>query len=274
MSAVSLQARPTIIHAESDRRFRETASAMGFNPDDRFIGSYVEWEWGHARHVFDGAFFSVQGKHALEFGCHVGGTACVLAALGARVTGIDPDEKILDLARANAARYGLDGRTSFLHVPDTSQLPFGNETFDLVSCISVLQFVPDHLFGAVQDELDRVLKPGGHVVVFATSNRIWPREPHHKRWFVNYIPKRLDPILYGKPTRRGIWPWRIRGGRFSSYRDASHEDGGRRILEIKAREDVSPSALRLMTAVNHLLVPFGAHYGHVSPQIAMVLQKP
>ena len=224
--------------------------------------------------MLDGGSLSIKDKAVLEFGCHSGELGSVLGALGARVTGVDPDPRAVEAARASAARHGLAGRTCFMHVPLTSPLPFDDESFDLISCAGVLQLVRDDLLEHVQGELDRVLKPGGQIIVSATASRPWPREPHHGRWLVNYVPRSLDPIVYGQRTRRGTWPWRIRSGKLEGYRDMGHEGGGRRILQSLAREDVSPRGLLLHSVLNGLLVKRGGHCGNVSPQIAAVLQKP
>jgi SAM-dependent methyltransferase len=263
---------PVVVDERADVRFHELARQAGLDPDDRFVGGYVAHEWDHARHVFDGLYFSVEGARVLEFGCHIGGTACVLAALGAHVTGIDPDARFLDVARANAERYGLASRTAFLHVPETSRMPFETGLFDIISCASVFEYVPEESLGEVQREIARVLKPGGHLVVFATGNRIWPRETHHRRWLVNYIPPSFDRVLFGRPVRRGVWPWQVRRG-FGGFRDLGHEDGGRGLVAIKSREGASAPALLALRAVNRALKPLGIHHGYLGPQIATVLQK-
>ena len=63
-------------------------SRMSLDPDDRFVGVYVDWEWQRSRHLFDGLIESVREKRVLEMGCNVGATAIVLAALGAVVTAV------------------------------------------------------------------------------------------------------------------------------------------------------------------------------------------
>src|SRR5262245_2584218 len=108
---------PAVQDADADRRFRECARRHGWNPDDPFVGGYVEWEWRHSRHAYDGLFTTVRGKNVLEFGCHFGGTAIVLAALGAEVTGIDVDPQFIELTRLNAERHQLAEHIRVLHVP-------------------------------------------------------------------------------------------------------------------------------------------------------------
>jgi SAM-dependent methyltransferase len=186
---------------------------------------------------------------------------------------VDPDELAIQAARANAARHGLSARATFLHAPDTTQLPFEAASFDLVSCISVLEYVDPGSIHAIQREIDRVLRPGGHFVLYATGNRLWPLETHHRRWLVNYLPPEVDRVLFGRPVRRGVWPWEVRRG-LPDYLDRSGEDGGRRLVEVKARQGLPTSRLLALRAVNRVLGPLGLHHGYVTPNLAMVLQKP
>ena len=69
----------------------------------------------------------------------------------------DLAEKMLAVARDNAAKKGI---TNYETVAcDVSELPFGDATFDAVSCRFGFMFFPDMLMAA--REMVRVLKPGG-----------------------------------------------------------------------------------------------------------------
>ena len=135
------EAPPAIVDPDADQRFRDLATRLCLDPDARYVGGYVGWEWAHARHVFDGLVAPVRGEPVLEVGCNVGATAIVLAALGAEVTAVDPDARYLELARANAARHGVEERIAFVHVADTTRMPFERGRFDWVTCNSVLEYV-------------------------------------------------------------------------------------------------------------------------------------
>jgi SAM-dependent methyltransferase len=264
---------PRVCNADADRRFRTYARRHGWDPDEPFVGGYVDWEWRHSRHAYDGLVTPVRGKKVLEFGCHFGGTSVVLASLGARVEAVDVDRRYVELTRLNAERHGLGGRVRARLVPDTTRLPFADAEFDLVSCNSVLEYVPPRALAAVLRELDRVLAPGGHVVILGTSNRLWPYEPHSHRWLTNYVPPALHGLLYDGPPRAGVSPWRLRGGFGGGYLDLTSRDGGRLLVELKAKMGASRRRLRLLDAANRLLGPLGAHAGLLTPTITMVLQK-
>ena len=134
----------------------------------------------------------LKGGVSLEFGCHIGGTSIVLANLGGRVTGCDIDRNSLALASLNAIRYGQRAALSLVAVGAGGPLPFANGAFDLVICNSVLEYVAPDLLGRTLAEIDRVLKPSGELLIYGTSNRVWPRESHSGRWFINYVPQWLD----------------------------------------------------------------------------------
>ena len=95
------------------------------------------------------------------------------------------------------------------------ELALGDEStagqFDLIACNGVLEYVDGAELAAVQRELDRVLAPGGMILLTGTSNRLWPREAHSGRWLVNYLPRALER-LWRKPVQRGVWPWTARHG--------------------------------------------------------------
>lgn len=106
-----------------------------------------------------------KGKLLLDIGCGGGVLAEEFAAMGFRVTGVDPSEKSLAAARVHASERGLsiDYRTG-----SGDLLPFGNESFDVVSCCDVLEHI--HNWDVVIAEVARVIKPGG-IFVYDTINR-------------------------------------------------------------------------------------------------------
>jgi SAM-dependent methyltransferase len=240
-----------LVSRDAHNKFVAKASALGLDPENTWIGGYVEYEWQHLRPILHAYGVAVAGKRVLEFGSNIGASAIVFAQLGAQVQAADVAADFVDLARCNALRYGVEC-IDFQHVPDTRSLPFATGSVDLVSCNSVLEYVhPDHL-AAVQREIDRVLKPGGLILVTGTSSRLWPREVHSHAWLVNYIPRSIERLLPLKqPLTRGVWPWSIRHGFGPGYRNLDAEDRGRAFLAARAAM-VPPkdgSAHRLIAAV-------------------------
>ncbi len=106
-----------------------------------------------------------RGAAALDVGCGGGLMAEELAALGCVVTGIDPSEASLAVARAHAAqqRMPITYRHGF-----GDALPFANGAFAVVTCCDVLEHIQN--WDAVIGEMARVLAPGG-MLLFDTINR-------------------------------------------------------------------------------------------------------
>ncbi|NEU09530.1 class I SAM-dependent methyltransferase [Flavihumibacter sp. R14] len=78
---------------------------------------------------------------------------------GGKVISTDLAEGMLAVAREKAERRGITNFETL--VSDASQLPFGDNTFDAVSCRFGFMFFPDMLQAA--REMTRVLKPGGRI---------------------------------------------------------------------------------------------------------------
>jgi ubiquinone/menaquinone biosynthesis C-methylase UbiE len=78
-----------------------------------------------------------------------------------RCIGIDFSAAML----ARAARTNAVDRAAFLRA-DAHAIPFGDKTFDVVTCLAALYLIPDPL--RVVDELVRVTRPGGEIVVFTS----------------------------------------------------------------------------------------------------------
>jgi len=89
----------------------------------------------------------------LDVGCGAGNMAHHLAHYG-RVIGVDTHPKPLEVAR----QRGLEVRSG-----SADDLPFDDQTFDLVALLDVVEHVPNE--HGVFSECRRVLKPGGKLMV-------------------------------------------------------------------------------------------------------------
>jgi ubiquinone/menaquinone biosynthesis C-methylase UbiE len=97
----------------------------------------------------------------LEVAPGPGYLAIELARLGDyRVSGLDISETLLDIARANAAREGVD--VDFRH-GDAAAMPFDDGVFDFVVCQAAFQNFAHP--AAALTEIRRVLKAGGTAVI-------------------------------------------------------------------------------------------------------------
>jgi ubiquinone/menaquinone biosynthesis C-methylase UbiE len=123
-------------------------------------------------------------ERALDVGTGTGAGALLLAREfpQASVRGVDMSEEMI---RAAQSKVGLDpsGRVAF-RVVDAARLSYDDDSFDLVAHLNMPPFI---------DEVARVLRPGGHVVVASS----WGKETPF------YTPKAVLDWAFAK---RGIEP--------------------------------------------------------------------
>ncbi len=105
-------------------------------------------------------FASARGKRLLEIGYGMGTDLLTFAEAGAEVHGIDLTEEHRRLAEKN---FALHGRSADLRTGDAAQLPWPDNTFDIVYSNGVLHHTPDTV--RCITEAWRVLRPGGRFIV-------------------------------------------------------------------------------------------------------------
>ncbi len=101
-----------------------------------------------------------QGKRVLDVGCGNGYVLSRYARKGADVTGVDLTAKAIELSRR---RFELEGLSGDFEQIDGVHLPYPDNEFDIVCSMGVLHHIPDP--GPTVDEIYRVLKPGGKVII-------------------------------------------------------------------------------------------------------------
>jgi len=102
----------------------------------------------------------LMAQDTLDLGAGTGQLSLYLAAQGARVTGLDISGKMLARARDKAVQANL--ACLFLEA-DAAALPFPDGSFDVVTCLTALEFFPYPADALA--EAWRVLRPGGRLVV-------------------------------------------------------------------------------------------------------------
>lgn len=169
--------------------------------------AYNPVRFGYFRKVlFDKLKIEPNGKRALDIGCGGGILAEEFARVGCKVTGIDPSKPSLEAAREHAKKAGFDIEYK---VGIGEDIPFDDETFDMVYCCDVLEHVSD--LEKVIKETARVLKREG-VYMYDTMNRTllsklivikllqeWPwmsfMPPNLHDWDMFIKPKELLELL-------------------------------------------------------------------------------
>jgi 27-O-demethylrifamycin SV methyltransferase len=103
------------------------------------------------------------GDRLLDIGCGVGEPAIRLAsAHEIDVVGVSISQRQVQRANERAAAAGLADRLSFQH-GDAMDLPFPDESFDLVWALESLHHMPDRWH--VISQAARILRPGGRMAI-------------------------------------------------------------------------------------------------------------
>jgi SAM-dependent methyltransferase len=128
----------------------------------------------------------------LDVACGSGTAALVAARRYCEVTGIDYVPELIERAEARAAAAGLDAD---FRVADAQDLPFDDDSFDVILSVYGVQFAPDQEKAA--KEMLRTCRPGGKIGLatpvaegwsgdfFAVNARYMPPPPGVKppaRW--------------------------------------------------------------------------------------------
>lgn len=101
----------------------------------------------------------VEGKKVLEIACGRGGFSRLLASRGATVWGADFSESAVAIAKDRLLRDPLlVDHVTYVQV-DAQDMPFEENSFDLVISCETIEHVPDPR--AAVREMHRVCKPGG-----------------------------------------------------------------------------------------------------------------
>ena len=102
------------------------------------------------------------GMRVLDAGCGYGRNLVHLLREGCEVYALDADPEGVEHVRALAGLLGTGLPAGNFQVGAIERMPFPDGLADVVICNSVLHFARDEAhFGAMLDELWRVLRPGG-----------------------------------------------------------------------------------------------------------------
>jgi SAM-dependent methyltransferase len=132
-----------------------------------FFDDLDQYHFEKLHHLLQLVDFQAYGSRSvLEVGCGAGVDLARFARGGARVTGVDLAQSAIALARSNFEQQGLSGE---FRVANGEELPFPNDSFDLVYAHGVVQYTTNP--GRLVAECHRVLKPGGEAI-FQVYNRV------------------------------------------------------------------------------------------------------
>lgn len=129
------------------------------------------------------------GARALDAGCGSGRTLDLLSSY-ATSSGVDLSPAAIAAARGR----GHDE----VHVAAVERLPYPAATFDLITCLDVLEHVPDDV--RALRELRRVARPGAALVITVPAYpSLWSAHDEHNRHYRRYrrVPLRRAAALAG-----------------------------------------------------------------------------
>jgi SAM-dependent methyltransferase len=238
----------------------------------------VDWSLGHYEHsaaqllpaaqVVVERAMPVLGARVVDVGCGTGNAALLAAARGARVTGVDPARRLLEVARQEADRRGLE--VTFL-AGEAAALPLPDASADVVLSVFGVIFAPNAQTAAA--ELARVTARQGRIVLSAWIPRGAISE-------TNRLGREAVTRALGAPAALPPFPWHDRdalaelfaphgfsvtadehslsftAASASDYLDAEYEShplvvAGRAVLEPRGEaEGLRAQALDILEAAN------------------------
>ncbi len=131
-----------------------------------------------------------RGARVLEVGVGAGTDFIQWVRAGAVATGVDLTEHGVALTRE---RLALEGLHAEVQIADAENLPFPDESFDIVYSYGVLHHSPDTA-RAIR-EVHRVLRPGGTALVMV----------YHARSWVGFMMWGVHCVAKGRPWRGPRW---------------------------------------------------------------------
>jgi ubiquinone/menaquinone biosynthesis C-methylase UbiE len=216
------------VSVDPDAAFLELFSKTSeFTPGDAKYEAYVSFnkkavERGRAVARRLAAFIELRDRDVLDIGAGSGGLAIALAEAGCKVIALEPDPVRSEWAKARIKGHGAD-----VHLVDGEgeELPFPDESFDVLTLDSVIEHVRDPRM--VIAEASRVLRRGG-IAYLVTPNKLSLfnvlRDPHYELFGVVLLPRWLGRFYVERirRLRRGYWVYVIPTRRWLVRRFAEH----------------------------------------------------
>lgn len=134
---------------------------------------------------------SARFSKALDVGCGIGFLLPLLASYADEVVALDYSAPVMEYARFMAKKRNLN-TTSFVQ-GDIIDLPFEDDSFDLVVCMSVLEHFKDPKIPL--SELKRVLKAGGILIAGYPSETLLFHFLHTKASRIMPKRKKIQKIF-------------------------------------------------------------------------------
>jgi len=112
---------------------------------------------------------NIQSKRVLEVGCGIGRWGNFIINKGAEYTGVDISPKMIEIAKKNVPK-------GHFYVIDGENLNFPDNHFDLVFSITVLHHIPYDKKENLIQEICRVVKEEGYIIIIEGITFKKPRQ--------------------------------------------------------------------------------------------------
>lgn len=109
-------------------------------------------------------FTPKRGSKVIDVGCGTGNFSIKLARKGLEVVGIDLSRPMLKRARENVEKLDEDLKASFQQM-DAKDLNFPDASFDDAFSMATIEFIPYEEKEEFVQEMLRIVKPGGRVLI-------------------------------------------------------------------------------------------------------------
>lgn len=195
-----MQSAPNVSPAEI-ARFDQLA-ARWWDPDGE---SRPLHDLNPVRVAYVAARVELQGAKVADVGCGGGLLSEALARAGARVTGVDLGERVIETAQLHLHESNL--QVDYRVQSSTELAASEAASFDVVCCMELIEHVPDP--AALVNDLAAMLKPGGRLFLSTLNRtpaafgaaivgaeyvmRLLPRGTHHYAQFLK--PSELARLL-------------------------------------------------------------------------------
>ncbi len=153
------------------------------------------------RHLLAAALGRLDGREVLDFGCGAGRLCAWFSDRGARTTGVDLSPAMLELAERRHPALDFD-------LVESSRLPYADGRFDVAVSVTVLHHNPYPRQRLLLDELMRVLRPGGLLLLLErtaprraaeTLFTLYPRPLED--WIAEVVGDRRAASVRCRPSR-------------------------------------------------------------------------
>jgi ubiquinone/menaquinone biosynthesis C-methylase UbiE len=144
----------------------QMAAVLSFGLPDYLNQAYSEWEL----RTLIRALPPLKGLRVLDLACGVGRATVPLANEGAIVAALDNSAEMLEACRSNVGKANLLDQVTF-QKGSADDLPFPDESFDVVICIGLLEHLPPLVRQSTLQQIVRVITRPGWVALIVNNEQ-------------------------------------------------------------------------------------------------------